>query len=97
MRGRAGLGLVLAARCWQRAAAAGRKCPKPVVYDEATLRKIQKALAALPRDSILHAGAWTTTKPSATICASANEHARACITVGVSGLKRRAPCAMTGR
>ena len=29
------------------------KCPKPVVYDEATLKKIQTARAALPRDSIL--------------------------------------------
>ena len=31
----------------------GPKCPKPVVYDDATLKKIQKARAALPRDSIL--------------------------------------------
>ena len=29
------------------------KCPKPIVYDEATLRKIEKAREALPRDSIL--------------------------------------------
>ncbi|MBV8890323.1 MAG: hypothetical protein JO267_01890 [Alphaproteobacteria bacterium] len=30
------------------------KCPKPIVYDKATLDKIQKALEALPPDSILH-------------------------------------------
>ncbi len=30
------------------------KCPKPVVYDDATLKKIQAALQALPRDSVLH-------------------------------------------
>ena len=29
------------------------KCPKPVVYDDATLKKIEKAREALPRDSIL--------------------------------------------
>jgi len=29
------------------------KCPKPIVYDEATLKKIEKARQALPRDSIL--------------------------------------------
>jgi len=31
----------------------GTKCPKPVVYDDATLKKIEKAREALPRDSIL--------------------------------------------
>ena len=29
------------------------KCPKPIVYDDATLKDIQKALAALPKDSVL--------------------------------------------
>ncbi len=29
------------------------KCPRPIVYDEATLKKIEKAREALPRDSIL--------------------------------------------
>jgi hypothetical protein len=29
------------------------KCPKPIVYDEATLKKIEKAREALPRNSIL--------------------------------------------
>jgi len=28
-------------------------CPKPVAYDRATLRKIEKAREALPRDNIL--------------------------------------------
>jgi hypothetical protein len=30
------------------------KCPKPVAYDEATLKAISKALRALPPDNILH-------------------------------------------
>jgi hypothetical protein len=30
------------------------KCPKPIVYDPATLKEIQKAVEALPRDNILH-------------------------------------------
>ena len=29
------------------------KCPKPVVYDDSTLKEIQKSLAALPKDSVL--------------------------------------------
>ena len=31
------------------------KCPVPVAYDDATLKEIQKAISALPRDSILRA------------------------------------------
>jgi len=30
------------------------KCPNPIVYDPAALKEIQKAVEALPRDSILH-------------------------------------------
>ena len=30
------------------------KCPKPVTYDEATLKKISQALRALPSDNVLH-------------------------------------------
>ena len=30
------------------------KCPKPVTYDEATLKEISQALRALPSDSALH-------------------------------------------
>jgi hypothetical protein len=29
------------------------KCPKPVVYDDATLKKIEKAREGLSRDNIL--------------------------------------------
>jgi hypothetical protein len=29
------------------------KCPKPVVYDDPTLKKIEKAREALPKDSVL--------------------------------------------
>ena len=29
------------------------RCPKPVAYDDATLKKIEKARETLPRDSIL--------------------------------------------
>jgi hypothetical protein len=29
------------------------KCPRPIVYDEATLKAIQEALSNLPLDSIL--------------------------------------------
>jgi hypothetical protein len=30
------------------------QCPKPVAYDDATLKKITKALRALPPDNVLH-------------------------------------------
>jgi len=30
------------------------QCPKPVAYDEATLKKISLALRALPADNVLH-------------------------------------------
>ncbi len=30
------------------------QCPKPVVYDEATLKKISLTLRALPPDNVLH-------------------------------------------
>jgi hypothetical protein len=30
------------------------KCPKPVAYDEATLKEISQALRALPADNVLH-------------------------------------------
>jgi hypothetical protein len=29
------------------------RCPKPVVYDDATLKKIERAREGLPKDSIL--------------------------------------------
>ena len=30
------------------------RCPKPVAYDDATIRKITMALRALPPDNVLH-------------------------------------------
>jgi hypothetical protein len=30
------------------------QCPKPLAYDDATLKKITKALRALPADNVLH-------------------------------------------
>lgn len=30
------------------------KCPKPVAYDDATIKKITMALRALPSDNVLH-------------------------------------------
>ena len=51
MRLGAGLALicVLLAGCGGQAS----RCPKPIVYDDATLKQIEKARAALPKDSIL--------------------------------------------
>ena len=46
-------GLALVAALLLQGCAGGPKCPKPVVYDDATLKKIQQARGALPRDSIL--------------------------------------------
>jgi hypothetical protein len=54
MRSRAGLALALAMPLLATGCGGGSQCPKPVAYDEATLREIQKALTALPKDSILH-------------------------------------------
>ena len=52
MRGKEGLALAAALLLLQ-GCGGGPKCPKPVVYDDATLKKIQKARAELPRDNIL--------------------------------------------
>ena len=51
MRSRAGVALafvLLASGC-----SGASKCPKPIAYDDATLKKIEKAREALPHDSIL--------------------------------------------
>jgi hypothetical protein len=50
MRARAGLALAMALV----AGGCASKCPKPVAYDDTTLTEIQKAIAALPKDSVLH-------------------------------------------
>ena len=51
MRGKAGL--ALAAALVLQSCGGGPRCPKPVVYDDATLKKIEKAREKLPKDSIL--------------------------------------------
>ena len=55
---RAGLGtaalvtLLVLSGCGSAGSTAS-KCPKPVDYDEATLKKISEALRALPPDNVL--------------------------------------------
>ena len=44
--------LVVVAGCGARSTAC--QCPKPVAYDEPTLKKISQALRALPADNVLH-------------------------------------------
>ena len=51
MRSKAGL--ALAVMLLLGGCAGQSKCPKPIVYDDKTLKDIQKALAALPKDNIL--------------------------------------------
>jgi len=51
MRFGAGMALVLALLIG--GCGSPSKCPKPVVYDDATLKQIEKAREALPRDSVL--------------------------------------------
>jgi hypothetical protein len=53
MRLRAAVALALALAAGGCGGDSAGKCPKPVVYDDATLKKIEKAREALPRDSIL--------------------------------------------
>jgi hypothetical protein len=54
MQSRTGLALALAVPLLAAGCGGRSSCPKPVAYDDATLREIQKALTALPRDNILH-------------------------------------------
>lgn len=54
MRAKVGLASSLAIYLLAAGCGGGSKCPAPVAYDEATLREIQQALTALPRDNILH-------------------------------------------
>lgn len=53
MRAKAGPALAIAVALLAGGCGGGGKCPKPVVYDDATLKEIQKAIAALPKDSVL--------------------------------------------
>lgn len=56
MRWRVGaaLGLLLiVSGCGAFGGGTSHKCPKPIHYDDATEKKIEKAREALPRDSIL--------------------------------------------
>jgi hypothetical protein len=50
---RFGAGVALACVLLAGGCGGASKCPKPIVYDEATLKKIEKAREALPRNSIL--------------------------------------------
>jgi hypothetical protein len=54
MRRQAALALALALLGSGSGCAGGGKCPTPVRYDDATLKQIQKAREALPKDSVLH-------------------------------------------
>jgi hypothetical protein len=53
IRAAASIALLMLAGC-SAARDASCKCPKPVDYDEATLKKITQALRALPSDNVLH-------------------------------------------
>jgi hypothetical protein len=59
MAWRAGIGvaglamLVIAGGCTNGRSTTSQ-CPKPVAYDEATLKQISQALRALPPDNVLH-------------------------------------------
>ncbi|HEX3861777.1 MAG TPA: hypothetical protein VHY35_08785 [Stellaceae bacterium] len=46
-------GLVLLLALLVSACSSASKCPRPVTYDDATLKKIEKAREALPRNSVL--------------------------------------------
>ncbi len=50
---RFGAGAALALALLAGGCGSTSKCPTPIVYDEATLKKIEKAREALPKDSIL--------------------------------------------
>ena len=45
--------LLVISGCGNSRSTAGQ-CPKPVAYDEATLKKISEALRALPSYNVLH-------------------------------------------
>jgi hypothetical protein len=51
---RVGVGVAVALALLAGGCGSTSKCPKPVVYDDASLKQIQAALKALPPDNILH-------------------------------------------
>jgi hypothetical protein len=51
---RSGAGLALACVLLAGGCSGASKCPKPIVYDDATLKQISEALKALKSDNILH-------------------------------------------
>jgi hypothetical protein len=52
--GFAALAAVLIVSGCSSAGSTACQCPKPVAYDDTTLKKITQALKALPGDSVLH-------------------------------------------
>lgn len=52
--GAAGLFAALVLTGCSATRSASCQCPKPVAYDEPTLKKISQALRALPSDNVLH-------------------------------------------
>jgi hypothetical protein len=59
MVSKAGIGCVAVATVLFVAGCSGARstacqCPKPVAYDEPTLKRISQALRALPSDNVLH-------------------------------------------
>ena len=51
---RPGAGLALACVLLAGGCGGASKCPKPIVYDDASLKQIGEALKALKPDNILH-------------------------------------------
>jgi hypothetical protein len=51
---RVGVGVAFALAVLLGGCGGASKCPKPIVYDDSSLKKIQAALKALPPDNILH-------------------------------------------
>ena len=51
---RLGAGLALACVLLAGGCSGASKCPKPIVYDDSSLKQISEALKALKPDNILH-------------------------------------------
>jgi hypothetical protein len=52
--GAAALAMILVIASCSSTRSTACQCPKPVSYDEPTLKKISQALRALPSDNVLH-------------------------------------------